>query len=266
MAGLLLGARPAASHDRVIAPDANAIVRRMVAAYQSAQTIQETCEARIFQVPGGEYVQSTTIRFKRPNLLCLTSQDPNLGTYIVYGNGKTVTVYSGRQNIYTKRTSPTKLRAELSTISSAAEELIHSAVSQALNPLSFLNAKGMPDECQNFAYIREAVVDGRQVAIVSGPPSPTWLAGIPGVKDAIADKSTITLYIDTTRNLLVKAACDLNWHVSAPATPNVPASVTRYRFKFSEVHRNTVLNLPLRDEEFFFIPPRGAAEQFNERH
>ena len=81
--------------------DADAIVRKMVITYQSAQSVQEKSEAKMKTIEGREFFQSSEVKFRRPNLLYIASTDPQLGTYTVYCNGRTVTMYTGTQNIFT---------------------------------------------------------------------------------------------------------------------------------------------------------------------
>src|SRR5262249_48014826 len=59
----------------VSVPDANAIVRQMVATYQRATTIQETSVANFEEFHGIALSQANTLKFQRPNLLAEISQD-----------------------------------------------------------------------------------------------------------------------------------------------------------------------------------------------
>src|SRR5581483_6273114 len=152
LCGLAAVEAPSSRAGAPAAPDANALVRKMVATYQRASTIQETSEARVERIGAGQYVQTNTLKYKKPNKLMLQSQDPVAGTISVYAKGDTVTLYSGKQNIYAIRTAPPTLAKTVDLISRTTGELMGASLTQVLNPVSFLLAKGMPVETQSFRY------------------------------------------------------------------------------------------------------------------
>ncbi len=245
--------------------DANVLVRKMIAMYQGTQTLEEATEARVKEYGKSDYVQSTTLRFKRPNLIYLSSEDPAIGTYQGFCNGKTITVYSGTQNTYTKRNSPTDLRQTLGKFSAAGEYLMGVSIVQMLSSIDFIAAKTMPDECKNFQFIRNEILDGNRVTVVTGQANSGWLATMGAPKETVYARREVTLWIDTSRFLLRKASCDLQWRVNVGPTEKKSAQIVLEGIKFVETHRSTRVNTPLRDEDFFFIAPKGAVERFQER-
>ena len=259
---------PAASGRDVTANravDANVLVRKMIAMYQGTQTLEEATEAKVQEYGKSDYVQSTTLRFKRPNLIYLSSEDPAIGTYQGFCNGKTITVFSGTQNTYTKRNSPTDLRQTLGKFSAAGEYLMGVSIVQMLSSIDFIAAKTMPDECKDFKFIRSEMLDGNRVAVVTGQANAGWLATMGAPKQTVYVRRQVTLWIDTSRFLLRKASCDLQWRVNVGATGKKGVETVIGGIKFVETHRSTRVNTPLRDEDFFFIAPKGAVERFQER-
>lgn len=237
----------------------------MIATYQSAQAFDETSEALIKGEGRSDYIQSTTLRFKQPNLLYLSSEDPSIGTYQGFCNGKTITVYSGTQNTYTKRNSPVSLRQTMSKLASAGQLLINVSIVQMLNPISFMSAKSMPDECKFFRFVRMDVVDGNKVAVVTGQADSDWLLDVGVPKQTVFDRREITLWVDTSQHLLRRASCDLRWHVNLGKPSSGHANVVVGNLNFVETHHASRVNPPLRDEDFFFVPPKGSVERYQDR-
>jgi outer membrane lipoprotein-sorting protein len=244
-------------------PDANALVRKMVAAYQAATTIQETSEAKMVEPGKGEYIQSNTLKYKRPAMLALETVDPDLGTLATYVNGSTITIFSGKQNVYTKRTASPNLARNLTVIGAASTELVHVTPTQMLNPISFLLAKGgMPEEAQAFRYVGVKMVEGRKTYMLIAQASTVWLKQI--MPFAKPERRDINLYIDVQTNLLAKAAIAVTYQATLPAVSGEPSKIVRGGFAFEETHRGTILNAPIVDATFSFRPPKGATEIFQE--
>lgn len=246
-------------------PDANTVVRKMVLTYQSAQTVQEKSEAKMQDLKGQEFYQTSTVKFRRPNLLYISSTDPKLGTYSVYCNGKTVTMYTGTQNIFTKRDAPTNLRKTVQSLYATGMDLLNIPVTQMLNPVSFMSADGLPDECKKYRYIREDIIDGRHVFVVGGQADPKWAMALIPLKDVNFLKRDITLWIDASRFLLLKASCNVVYSFEAPAKEGQQGRTLTSNLKFTETHRDIALNIPIREETFFFQLPKGAVEKYQER-
>jgi len=244
-------------------PDANALVRKMVAAYHAASTIQETAEAVIRTPERGEYLQTSSIKYKRPNLLVLETSDPVTGSIVCYANTRTLTVYSGKQNIFTKRTAPKSYARLIPLIEKTSAE-VRVPILQIFTPLSFLLAKGMPVEAQSFRYSGMAVVDGRKTYKVIGRATPDLMQKAAPAAYLRPDKSEVTFFIDPRTNLLVKVKAVLVWRATIPGRGKTRAQVFRTGYVLEETHRGTVLNAPIVDTAFVFAPPKGAVEIFQE--
>lgn len=240
--------------------DADAIVRRMLRAYQTAQSIQEVAEAKVTLFPNPEYIQTTAVKFKRPNLLLQTTQDPHGGTVDVYCNGKTLTVYSGKQNIFTKRTAPGSVPQTLNAMTLASKDLTGSDNTPILSPFSFLRAGKHLDEVKSMRFVREETLDGRRVYVLTGTADNDWLNALLPAKNLQWQQRDISLWIDAETSLLRKSRCRLIGRVAG--FRNGKQSYSSFGLGFEEVHRDTVLNVPLRDEDFIFRQPKNAAEQF----
>lgn len=240
--------------------DADAIVRRMLRAYQTAQSIQEVAEAKVTLFPNPEYIQTTAVKFKRPNLLLQTTQDPHGGTVDVYCNGKTLTVYSGKQNIFTKRTAPGSVPQTLNAMTLASKDLTGSDNTPILSPFSFLRAGKHLDEVKSMRFVREETLDGRRVYVLTGTADNDWLNALLPAKNLQWQQRDISLWIDAETSLLRKSRCRLIGRMSV--VRNGKQSYSSFGLGFEEVHRDTVLNVPLRDEDFIFRQPKNAAEQF----
>ena len=250
--------------------DADAIVRRMVTVYQSVQTLQERSEAKMQGAsPGTDYIQASQLKYKRGNgsiYLYIQSNDRQIGTYEAYCSGKTITVFTGKENAYTKRAAGINLRQNLQTLSRAAESLSGTPINQMLNPVSFLSAKGMPDECKSFRLLRQETLNPshRRAFVVTGAADENWLYGIIGARNIQFDRRAITLWIDAENSTLLLATCDLVFHQDIPQKRGL---VRQSTLRFSESHSDIVLNAPLNDQEFNFDFSRhkGAVEKYQER-
>jgi hypothetical protein len=237
--------------------DANALVRQMVAAYQSFQTLQESSETKFVRTNGAEFIQTTTLKYKRPNLIYAESRDPMQGTLIMSSNGRLATFYSGKQNAYTQRNAAPTFIGTLYVISNASKAMIGAPQNQILSPLSFLTAKHMPVEAGNYRYVKTEVIEGKRVALVAADADPNWLKTLfPTSTQITFQKRNVLLWIDTNTRLLVRESVDFMWTVEAGANPGSG------RIRFAETHRNVIPNAPLRDEDFNIAPPKGAEEVF----
>jgi hypothetical protein len=245
-------------------PEADALVRKMVAAYQKADSIQETTEATVIVPGSGTYVQSSNMKWKRPNQAYLYTQDPHQGTVSVHTDGRTITIYSAKQNVFTRRNAPTDLRGTIEAINKAATDAFNVQMNQVLNPISFLLTKQMPREAKAFRYGGLANVNGRRAHKVIGQADPNWIRGMAPAMNIVPQKREVTLWIDTETNLLLKAAGAFTWKVTSANGTKLPKPVPG-GILFEEVHRNTLLNVAMREEDFRFFPPKGAKQLFQER-
>jgi outer membrane lipoprotein-sorting protein len=245
------------------APDANALVRKMVTTYQKANSIQETTEATV-QMPGsGSYVQISNMKWRRPNHTYLYTQDPQQGTVSVYTDGKLITIYSAKQNIYTRRNAPTDLRGTMDVITKASSDAFNVQMNQILNPISFLLTKDMPREAKGFRYLGETTLNGRRAHKVVGQADLNWIRAMAPERTIVPGKRELTLWIDVQTNLLLKSAGAFTWKVTATNGNKLPRPVPD-GILFEETHRNTLLNVAMRDEDFRFSPPKGAKILYQE--
>ena len=277
LAGCLLTLTPTAQGEtRGAGIDANALVRKMIATYQNAPSFAETDAAQIVNLNSGDYIQGTELKFKRPNQFYINSSDLKLGTYAAYCDGRYVTLYSGTQNAYTKRLVPNKSSDILTTrretvvkLANSGKLLLTKTVNQILNPISFLTARGMPDECKNFHVVGEdpdALNPKWQrrgqnerpirAIVVSGTADSAWLAALTQRSDIPYSKKEVKFWIDPERNVLVRAQLSLEVEGRNHASLNL--------LRIDEIH-NVTLNAPLKDADFAFISPKGSEERFQER-
>ncbi len=273
----LLHTQPAAQSDaRAGGGDADAIVRRMISVYQGAQTLQESAEAKMQELGGrGEYIQTTQLKYSRANgsnYLYIRSTDPKDGTYEAYCNGKTITVYKGVINAYTKRAATSELSRNVAALSKSVESFTENrdskeqATQQILNPISFLGAKGMPRECKKFQLVRQDTLDRRRAYVVRGSADSDWLYSLFPNKSVQFDTRTVTLWVDAENSTLLKAECDLRFHIDVRTKPKQPVTRIQYGLTLSETHRDIILNAPINDQEFNFDVGRhkGAVEKYQE--
>lgn len=246
-------------------PDANSLVKRMISLYQNAQTLQETTESKIFQTNGQQFVQSSSLKYKRPNLLMFTLQDPNMGSMVYSSNGKTITVYSGKQNIFTKRTAPKNAPEIAGVLSRTSMELTGVGQDQMLSPLEFFGTRGMPKEAKTFRYVGTKSIEGHKTYQLNGQIDMDWLHNLMPDSRITPVRRDVVLLIDTQTNLLVRASLVATWKVEALGQGDSALLAAQRGFAFEETHRGTVLNAALRDQDFQFYPPKGAVEKFQDR-
>jgi outer membrane lipoprotein-sorting protein len=243
-----------------LSPDANVLVRKMVATYQTATTIQETSGATVVELGRGAHLQNSTFKYKRPTLFVLEVVDPIIGTLATYVNGTTVTLYSSKRGVFAKRTALPKLEQNLTLMDKISVDLMHATATQMLNPLSFLLAKGMPTEAQSFHYGGVKMVEGRKTYLVTAQANTAWLRKI--IPIGQVDRRDIQLYIDANTNLLAKATLAVKFRITIPARGKTPRKTVQSGFGFVETHRGTILNAPIADNSFSFLAPKDATEVF----
>lgn len=245
-------------------PDANALVRRMVATYRKAQTIQESTEARMMTPDGSNFIQSGAIKWRRPNQIYIYSQDPQQGTMHVYSDGRLITVYSQRQNIFTNRNAMPDLQGTMRVVTKAAQDAFGVQFHQVLSPISFLMSDGMPREARSFRFAGEASVNGRRAYKVMGQADTAWMRTMVPDATIVPVKRNVTLWIDTQTFLLLKASGDFSWRITVADGMRLERPVTGGVF-FEETHFNTRLDAPIEETAFRFKAPRGAKQLFQER-
>lgn len=240
-----------------VSPDGMEIIKHMVAVYHKANTVQDRAEARFTLLTGEQYIQTNVVKFKQPNRVIITTEDPKGGTFTVYANGKIITVYSGKQNIFTRRNSPADLKGTLDRVSEATVDTVNVPEDQMLSPLSFMNSNSVPREADSYKFVGYDNVSGHKTYKIRAQASLTWVQTLmPNIKIK-TDIREIYLWVDVTSYMLLKSSVTLKVH---SIDQNVQSRT--YGFSFEETHSNTLLNTALRDDEFHFIEPKGAKQLF----
>lgn len=246
-------------------PDANTLVRRMLAAYKKATSVQADFEAQILRMRGLEYIQSGTIRYKRPDRVELYTTDPLTGTFHAWADGRAISVYSGTNNSYTKRTAPPGLGPTIAGIEKVSEEVLGVRSTQIFSPLSFILAKDMPREAQTFTYLRDETILGRKTHCVSAKLNMSFIQEMLQSQRIIVLQRDVKLWIDVQNNQLVRSASTILW--KAPTQESTTKKLV-YRpdgISFQETYRNVIFDAPIKDDVFRFTPPQGARQLFQER-
>jgi outer membrane lipoprotein-sorting protein len=261
--GLLLSVPRPHAGATPIPQDANALVRKMVATYQAAKTFQENSEVKMTVIGSGEYYQTNSIKYKRPDLLALVSSDPKMGTVSAYANGSTVTVFTGKQNVYTKRTAPKNYAQTVALIEKTTAELGVPAA-QVLNPVTFLLAKGLPREASAFRLAGgDNRIEGHSTQRVIGQATSALMQKLAPGPGLTPEKRDVILYLDAKTHLLIKCEMLLTWsaktQIQGKGLQKIHAG-----YHYEETHHDAVLNAPIADGAFFFQPPKGATELFQE--
>ncbi len=262
---LSIVSRPVNSQKKPSAIDANALVKRMMATYQNATTVQETTEARIVIEGKSEYISTTSMKYKKPNFLIMNSMDNETGTVKTYVNGRLATIYSGKENLFTKRTADTTVATNLTKmldiISGASADILGAPQHQVLAPIDFIAAKDTLKEAKHFKYVRDEVINGRKTVLLMGEADITWLKETLGDLPTVPPIKVVLLWIDPVTNLLIKGGLRVSW-----STPEAVKKHTKLPqgVAFDEIHRGTTLNAPIKDSEFQFFPPKNAIEKFQD--
>ncbi len=273
-AALLLGAftplaapsRPLSAQQKRPSGDANALVRQMIASYHTLQSLEERSEARV-QVGSREFLQTAVLRYKKPNFLILTTQDPDTGTYTVQADGKTLVVYSARTSVYLRRNAPPTLEAAITSLQTLSLREMGIQNAQVLSPLSFLLAKEWPNEARSFTYVGLEVYDkglGRKAHHVTATALPRVLADLTGVSSAKPLRQKIDLWIDPVTHLAVRSHGEFAWTqmTEGPDGKKHPVSDV---LAFDEVRKSTQINGPMENGSFRFDPPKGATLKYQQR-
>jgi hypothetical protein len=118
-------------------------------------------------------------------------------------------------------------------------------------------------EAKNFRFVGAEMINGRNTSRVAGQVELDWMRLVFGDPRLTPVQRDVTLWIDNSNGLLVKAALRLAWTTNI-VVQGKPAKAAG-GFSFEEVHRGTLLNGTLSDEEFRFSPPKGALQLFQQR-
>lgn len=246
------------------AQDANAIVKKMVATYKTFNTYSETSEARIALLGSPAQIQTTAFKFQKPSKFFVQTSDPQTGTLSIYSDSSQVTVFGGRQNIFTKRDYAGTFVNTVKTYEKVAKEMLDMNITQILSPISLMTAgeSGMR-EAKNFRYLGSKDVNGRPAHVVASLVDLTWLATIVGNQDFIPDKSQVKLWIDKQSNLMVHSVIQFVWKAKIQR-PGVKDKMVLQGMVMDEVHKNQVIDKPIDANAFRFAPPAGSKQIFPE--
>lgn len=249
-------------------PNGDALVKKMIATYRSASTIRDESQANIIDPNPkiGRYEQRSVMTYQKPNKLYLSSIDPQQGTISIYADGRLLTIFGGKQNVYTRRNAPTGFVQTVALAEQATLDALRVSITQMLSPVSFLVGNGTIREANTFKVIGTEMVLGYKTYKLQAQANPLWLQALMPPKSKVQfGKKEITLWIDARRNTLVKASAKLVWKATLPAEGASPSQIIPGGLFFEETHRSTVLNSPVKDTEFRFVAPKNAKELFQER-
>ena len=242
-------------------PDGNTIVKKMMAKYHSLNSFQEVAEAKVIE-NNSQMIQSSTLKYQKPQNFSLTSIDPQIGTVLSQVNEKGILVYSGKQNIFTRRKPQPTLKDSLNRLQNASLYSLRIPVTQALSPLSFLAASTMPVEANQFRLTGVRMVAGRPAYVVRALAKLEWLQSLAKGVTILAKSRGITLYIDKQSFLLVRATCAITFMTTLPGEPLSSKPTNPAGFAFDEYHRAIIENGAINAQEFNFTLPAGALEKY----
>ncbi len=247
-------------------PNGDMIVKKMLQTYRSASTVRDESQATIIDPKLGRYEQRSVTVYQAPNHLYTSTVDPQQGTISTYCDGRLLALYSGKQNIFTRRNAPASLSKTIALSEKAMLDSLRISITQLLNPLSFLAGDGTIREATTFKFMGTESVAGYKTYKVSAQANPALLQGMMPPRSKVQFiKKEITLWIDVRRNLLIKASAQLIFKATFPPEGVSAPRTVQGGLLFEEVHRSTILNAPVKDAEFRFTPPKNAQEIFQER-
>ncbi len=246
------------------AQDANAIVKKMVQTYKSFNTYTETSEAKIALLGAPSQIQTTVFKFQKPSKFYVQTSDPQSGTLAIYSDSTQVSIYGGRQNIFTKRDYAGNFVSTVRTYEKVAKDMLDMNITQIISPISLMTAgeNGLR-EGKNFRYLGVKDVNRRPAHVIVSPVDLDWLITIVGKQDFIPASSQVKLWIDKQSNLLVHAVIQFVWKAKVQR-PGVKDKMILQGLVLDEVHRNQVVDKPIDVNVFRFSPPAGSKQIFPE--
>jgi hypothetical protein len=246
------------------AQDGNALVKKMVQTYKAYNTFSETSEAKIVMLGAPSQIQSTTFKFQKPSKFFVQTSDPQSGTLSIYSDGTQVTIFGGRQNIFTRRDYAGSFVSTVRTYEKVAKEMLDMNITQILSPISFMTAgeNGLR-EAKSFKFLGTKAVNGRTTNMVLSPVDLEWLTSIVGRQNFLPDKCQVKLYIDKETNLLIHSVIQFLWQ-SKVQRPGVKDKIVIQGMVLDERHRNQVMDKPIDANVFRFAPQPGSKEVFRE--
>ena len=263
--GALLALIPTAGAGGPTGPNGNTLVRKMLAVYKNADSLQADYEAQILRPGGSEYIQSGTIRYRKPDRVALYTTDPLTGTFQAWADGRVISVFSGKDNVYTKRTAPIGgLGPTIEGIEKTSSDVLKVRSTQIFSPLSFIVAKDLPREAQTFTYVKQETILGRKTYCVSAKLNEEFIKELVQNRRAIATQRDVKLWIDANNSQLVRSFTVLVWKFPVQGGTAAKPAYNQAGIAFTETYNSTVINGAIRDDVFHFTPPAGAKQLFQE--
>lgn len=245
------------------APDAYKLTRKMVTTYKAMKTFQETSEAKITLLNGRQIYQSNSIKYMAPALFTVVSMDPNAGTMACYSNSRGVTLFSGKQNIYSKRTTPLELKQRMADVERLSADLTGTTFVQTMNAISFMTSGDLPKEVSTLRYAGKNTINGIETYHIAAEVNRGWMQknAPKGFKPQAGE---IAIYMDARTNLLVRCAIRLIWTMKIPPRKKEPAKVVTTGYLIEETHQGMEVDKPIKETTFDFLPPKGSTEIYRE--
>ncbi|MFH1368414.1 MAG: redoxin family protein [Elusimicrobiota bacterium] len=217
------------------------IIAKTAETYKKLKTYQDSTEVSInINAKGMQQKLSVDTQFalQRPNKVSSIAKTGIAGITFV-ANGDKLWIYMPVLNKYVTKKAPRDF-----------EELAKDSLvgSQSTGPASFV--KLFADE---------------PLAVILEDVKETKLAGeekIDGKKNyhivLVQDKVNVELWIDVKTNLITKFYMDMTEMMKAQS--KVVPGLPEMDVKYEELHKNIIVNKPIKEEIFNFTPPDGAQE------
>ncbi len=243
--------------------DPNVALTNMVQSYKEPQTFYAQSEATIVITSGGKQKQSRQqiiVRSRRaPDSVTLHVRDTESGTQEVYADGKYLVTYAGTSNEYKRRNASGDMLALCRQIDKYAY--------QVMSPLTFLQSSGVPEGMSDLKYEGLKTVDRKEVHIVSGRLSPSYIkAAAKSIFNAAnlePAPSAFRVWLDKSTYVVHKIGLTLAWKGTQAAGEEAMA-LKNPAISILEVVRAVVPNSKMADDSFKFTVPVGARERFVE--
>lgn len=253
----------ACSLSKADAQDGNAIARKMIQAYHNLNTFSETSEAKIVVLGGPQQIQSATLKYQKPSAFVSTTSDPQSGSLQIYSDGKKVTIYGGRQNIFTQRNYSGNFSTTVAQYEKISKELLDMNIQQFLSPIGFMLAKDLPREAKEFKMLPAEKRGGKDNYVIQSAVDLNWLGAIVGKQNFLPTRCRVRLWIDKQSYLVTRAILNIMWQVKVQR-PGVKDRVLVQGMVMEEDHKDQQPNVPLNFDVFRFVPPPGAKQIFEE--
>jgi outer membrane lipoprotein-sorting protein len=245
------------------AQDGNAIARKMIQTYKNLNTYSETSEAKILMLGGPQQIQTASLKYQKPSLFVSTTSDPRAGSLSIYSDGKKVTIYGGRQNVFTQRNYTGSFATTVAQYEKISKEMLDMNITQIISPIGFMLASDLPHEGKQFKTMKTENVDGNACNVIQSAIDLTWLAKIVGKQTFLQDRCVVRLWVDKQSNLVRRGVINFVWKVTVKR-PGKKDRLLVQGMVLDETHKNLQANTPINFEVFRFAPPAGAKQLFQE--